>query len=412
MNKSLILKAPWQQLVVCLFFLVASLLAQASDRVAGDPGFRDWIITFRQEAISQGVSAKVYDAAFRDVMEVDSLVLEKANYQPEFKAETWEYLDSRVQERAINNGRALLNEHAALLERIEREYGVSRYILLAIWSMESSYGAALQDKAKLFYIPGALATLAYADPRRASFARSQLIAALKILQKGDVPQAELLGSWAGAMGQTQFIPTSYLIYAVDADGDGKRDIWHSVPDALATAAQLLRKNGWRSGEPWGYEVILPNGFVNDEVQRTLAEWEKSGVRRADKTPFPDTGRNAVLKTLQGDQGPAFLMLKNFFVIKSYNNADKYALAVALLADQIAGKPAPLRDWTRPYTRLSPVEKEELQRLLAQQGFYSGVVDGLIGDESRKSIIKFQASKGLEQTGYASLEMLQLLRKEL
>ena len=208
---------------------------------AADAGFQNWIKAFRQEAISKGISAKVYDSAFRSVVEPDALVLEKANYQPEFKAEVWEYLDNRVQERSISTGQAMLAKYATVLGKIERESGVDRHVLLAIWSMESGYGAVLQDESKLHYIPRALATLGYADSKRAAFARSQLIAALKILQAGDVTQAGLLGSWAGAMGHTQFIPTSYLAYAVDADGDGKRDIWHSVPDALATAAQLLKK---------------------------------------------------------------------------------------------------------------------------------------------------------------------------
>ncbi|HSC76775.1 MAG TPA: lytic murein transglycosylase [Pseudomonadales bacterium] len=340
-----------------------------------------WIQSFRSEAISQGVSGKVYDDAFRGVVEPDAVVLEKANYQPEFKAEAWEYMDSRVQERAIATGQAMLKQYGKELASIERSTGVDGNVLLAIWSMESNYGAVLQDKTKLHYIPRALATLAYADPKRAKFARTQLIAALKILQRGDVEQTGFLGSWAGAMGHTQFIPTSYIAYAVDFDGDGKRDIWHSVPDALATAAQLLQKNGWQSGQAWGYEVVGNSNHAGE------------------------------LKALQGEQGPQFMMQKNFFVVKSYNNADKYALAVLLLADRIAGKPAPVKDWTRPYIPLNMTEKEELQRLLAQQGFYSGVVDGLIGDETRKSIKQFQVSYGEEQTGYPSKEVLKQLRSK-
>jgi membrane-bound lytic murein transglycosylase B len=344
-----------------------------------EEGFVNWIHSFKSIAINQGISPRIYDEAFRGVTEPDALVLEKANYQPEFRAEVWEYLDSRVQERAIANGQAMLQQYAKELASIEKSSGVDRHVLLAIWSMESNYGAVLQDKTKLHYIPRALATLAYADPKREKFARTQLIAALKILQRGDVSQEELLGSWAGAMGHTQFIPTSYMAYAVDFDGDGKSDIWHSVPDALATAAQLLKKNGWRSGQAWGYEVVGNNNHSGE------------------------------LKALQGDQGPQFMMQKNFFVVKSYNNADKYALAVLLLSDRIAGKPAPVKDWKRPYTPLNMTEKEELQRLLAAQGFYSGVVDGLIGGESREAIKRFQASKNNEQTGYASKEVLQQLR---
>jgi membrane-bound lytic murein transglycosylase B len=367
---------------ISLYFsgLVVAVLWAVLQPAHADTGFRAWIQNFRGEAISQGVTGSVYDDAFRGVTEPDLLVLEKANYQPEFKAEVWEYLDSRVQERAITNGQVMLQQYAKELASIEKSSGVDRHVLLAIWSMESNYGAVLQDKTKLHYIPRALATLAYADPKRAKFARTQLIAALKILQRGDVEQAELLGSWAGAMGHTQFIPTSYIAYAVDFDGDGKSDIWHSVPDALATAAQLLKKNGWRSGESWGYEILPSNKGSGEE-----------------------------LLALQADKGPVFALQKNFFVVKRYNNADKYALAVLLLSDRIAGKPAPIKDWTRPYTPLDMTEKEELQRLLAAHGFYSGVVDGLIGGESREAIKRFQASKNVEQTGYASKEVLQQLR---
>ena len=367
---------------ISLYFsgLVVAVLWAVLQPAHADTGFRAWIQNFRGEAISQGVTGSVYDDAFRGVTEPDLLVLEKANYQPEFKAEVWEYLDSREQERAITNGQVMLQQYAKELASIEKSSGVDRHVLLAIWSMESNYGAVLQDKTKLHYIPRALATLAYADPKRAKFARTQLIAALKILQRGDVEQAELLGSWAGAMGHTQFIPTSYIAYAVDFDGDGKSDIWHSVPDALATAAQLLKKNGWRSGESWGYEILPSN-----------------------------KGSGKELLTLQADKGPVFALQKNFFVVKRYNNADKYALAVLLLSDRIAGKPAPIKDWTRPYTPLDMTEKEELQRLLAAHGFYSGVVDGLIGGESREAIKRFQASKNVEQTGYASKEVLQQLR---
>lgn len=364
-------------LVRLLIALIVWVIVQPAQ---ADEGFTQWIQSFRATAISQGVSAQVYDGAFRGVTEPDAIVLEKANYQPEFKTEAWEYMDGRIQERAITTGQAMLQQYAKELASLERSTGVDRHVLLAIWSMESNYGAVFKDKTKLHYIPRALATLAYADPKREKFARTQLIAALKILQRGDVSQTEFLGSWAGAMGHTQFIPTSYIAYAVDFDGDGKSDIWHSVPDALATAAQLLQKNGWRTGESWGYE-ILP----------------------------PDNGNGKELLALQGDTGPVFALQKNFFVVKRYNNADKYALAVLLLSDRITGKPAPVKDWTRPYTPLNMTEKEDLQRLLAEQGFYSGVVDGLIGDESRKSIKRFQESRATEQTGYPSKEVLQQLR---
>ncbi|MCC7516373.1 MAG: lytic murein transglycosylase [Pseudomonadales bacterium] len=365
-----------------IYFLTSVLLVVVLPaQAASDSGFQGWITHFRAEAVQQGVSARVYDTAFRPVTTQDAVVLEKAAYQPEFKAEAWEYIDNRVNERTVAAGREKLQQYAPVLQRIERNSGVDRYILLAIWSMESGYGAALQKPDSLHYIPQALATLAYADSKRSRYARTQLVAALKVLQRGDVQQADFLGSWAGAMGHTQFIPTSYLLYAVDGDGDGRSDIWHSVPDALATAANLLKKNGWRSGERWGYEV----------------------------TPGQQKNSTGNLLALQGNQGPVFALQKNFTVLKRYNNADKYALAVGLLADRIAGKHGLQQDWQRPYTPLSQSEAEELQRLLAAQGFYSGEVDGKIGDASRRAIVQFQASRHAAQTGYPSKEVLTQLR---
>lgn len=388
--------------------LVTAMLATTP--VKADAGFQQWIRDFRSVAVSNGVDGGVYDRAFANVRTPDQEVLRKARFQPEFRDEAWQYIDSRVNERTIANGQKMLRQHGRLLDRIERSTGVSKHIILAIWSMESSYGEALKDPGRLHYVPRALATLAYADRRRAKFARNQLIAALKIAQRGDVRIDGLTGSWAGAMGHTQFIPTSYKAYAVDGDGDGRRDIWNSVPDALYTAANLLRQNGWRSGETWGYEVVLPAGRKFPGGSLTLAEWQRMGVVRANGKAFPRPGQKAELKVLQGRDGPAFLMIRNFFVIKRYNNADKYALGVGLLADQIAGFPPPRRDWTRPFTRLSVAESEELQLRLKRQGFYDGDVDGKIGPISRSAIKAFQANAGLPQDGYASMEVLNVLRQ--
>ena len=335
--------------------------------------------------------------------------MRKARFQPEFRDEAWQYIDGRVHERSVATGRSMLRRYDRLLARIERDTGVSRNILLAIWSMESDYGEFLKRTDRLHYVPQALATLAYADRRRAKYARNQLIGALKIMQRGDVPRSGLVGSWAGAMGHTQFIPTSYLAYALDADGDGRRDIWNSVPDALLTAANLLKRNGWRSGQTWGYEVSLPPGRKFPAGKMSLANWEGIGVRRANGRPFPRPGDSAELKVLQGRDGPAFLMIKNFFVLKRYNNADKYALAVGLLADQIGGAPPPRKDWTRPFTKLNIAESEELQARLKRGGFYAGAIDGKIGPESRSAILAYQSRHGLAQDGYASMELLRLLR---
>ena len=220
-----------------------------------------------------------------------------------------------------------------------------------------------------------------------------------------------MGSWAGAMGHTQFIPTSYLHYAVDMDGNGKRDIWNSVPDALATAANLLKRNGWQSGKTWGYEVTLPAGRKFPSGSLTLAQWQALGVRRANGQPFPYPSDKATLKLPDGRGGPTFLATKNFFVIKRYNNADKYAFAVGLLADQIAGYGQLVQDWSRPFTKLSFEQRLELQKRLSQHGLYDGKFDGKIGGGSKAAIMAYQAKVGLTQDGYPSLEVLKWLRKQ-
>lgn len=395
--------------------LSAAILAVVSTFTApvasyADAGFQQWIRDFRGTAVRSGVPASIYDRAFANVKTPDAEVLRKARFQPEFKDEAWQYIDSRVNERTVGTGREMLRKYKRLLDRIERDMGVSRNVLLAIWSMESSYGEALKQESRLHYVPRALATLAYADRRRARFARGQLIEALKIAARGEVSLNGLTGSWAGAMGHTQFIPTSYTAWAMDGDGDGRKDIWNSVPDALYTAANLLRDNGWRSRQTWGYEVVLPQGRKFPGGKMSLREWERIGVRRANGKPFARPSQRAELKVLQGRQGPAFLMIDNFFVLKRYNNADKYALGVGLLADQIGGFPPPTRDWTRPFTKLSIAESEELQARLARKGFYDGEVDGKIGPMSRAAIKAFQAQSGLAQDGFASMEVLQVLRR--
>jgi len=388
------------------FSLSIFALAPAAN---ADAGFRQWVASFKSVAMKSGVSGATYDRAFRGVTEIDPEVLEKARYQPEFTAPVWDYFDNRVNENSVAVGRQMLRQYKPWLDRIEAAYGVDRHILLAIWSMESNYGEILKNESVMRNVIRSLATLAYADKRRAKFGRQQLIAAMKILQSGDIDESHLTGSWAGAMGHTQFIPTSYLAYAQDADGNGKRDIWGSVPDALATAANLLRKNGWRSGESWGYEVRLPAGRKFPAGSTSLGKWASIGVTRAAGESFPRPGDNAELKVLDGREGPAFLMTRNFFVIKRYNNADKYALAVGLLADQIAGYGPLVNDWNRPFTRLSFDETQELQKRLSALGYYDGKIDGKIGSGSRDAIKAFQQRLGLTPDGHPSKEVLTHMR---
>ncbi len=389
---------------------MAAVMLLSTAPASADAAFRGWIASFRATAAKSGVSGATYDRAFRGITDIDPEVLEKARYQPEFTAPVWDYFDNRVHENSVEVGRAMARKHKATLDRIEAKFGVDRYILLSIWSMESNYGEILKNDKVMRNVVRSLATLAYADKKRAKFARTQLIAALKILQSGDIDESHLTGSWAGAMGHTQFIPTSYQAYAVDADGNGRRDIWNSVPDALATAANLLRKNGWQPGRTWGYEVGLPDGRKFPGGSMSLSKWQSLGVTRANGKGFKNGGDSATLKVPDGRGGPAFLMLKNFSVLKRYNNADKYAIAVGLLADEIAGYGGLVRDWNRPFTKLTFEEKQELQERLSTHGYYDGKFDGKIGEGSRSAIKAFQAQAGLTQDGHPSMEVLSKLRK--
>lgn len=395
---------------LALSALLALQLGGHSPALA-DQAFRNFVIKFYPTAAKAGISARTYKAAFAGVNEPDPEVLRKAGFQPEFKTPVWEYMDSRVNPYTVRVGQEMLHRYGSTLAAIERHFGVDRHILLAIWSMESNYGAILAKEEKLHYIPQALATLAYSDPKRSKFAQKQLIAALKILQSGDISPREMTGSWAGAMGHTQFIPTSYLLYGFDADGNGKRDIWNSIPDALATSANLLKQNGWVSGKTWGYEVLVPaGGQAYAGKTLTLAQWEQLGFARPNGKGFKNGGDRAQLKMPAGGKGPGFLMAKNFFVIKKYNAADTYALAVGQLADQIAGYPGMRQSWPRPDSSLDINEKFELQSRLKELGYYEGEVDGNFGSGSKAAITSIQQRLGLEPDGEPSRQLLKALRQ--
>ncbi len=396
-------------LPACFFLL---LWSGTSFAIPADyQSFQEFLESFYAEASAKGISRKTYDRAFASVTDADPEVLEKAAYQAEFTTKIWDYLDARVNPLSILDGRIMAGVYGKTLADIEKHFGVEAPVVLAIWSMETSYGAALLRTSRLHYVPRALATIAYADKRRQKFGRSQLIAALQIVQAGDVEIDQLMGSWAGAMGHTQFIPTSFLAYGIDFDGDGRRDIWNSIPDALATAANLLHKNKWRTGKPWGYEVKLPiNGASMKGETKTLAEWQKFGFSRPGGAAFGFPKDKAELKMIGGDNGPGYLMLKNFFVLKRYNNSDYYALAVGLLANKLAGKPGIQQAWPRPAGSLSAVQKFELQELLRKKGFYAGGIDGRIGPNTEKSIKAFQQKNGFTVDGEATLDLLKVLRK--
>ena len=396
---------------LALALIVTASAGLAPLNAKADQRFQKWIADFYQTAAQNGISKATYRKAFSGVSDPDPTVLEKAAYQPEFTTKIWDYVDSRVNPYTVQIGRQMAVKYASALNSIQRQFGVDKTILLAIWSMESNYGAVLDKDDRLHYVPRALATLAYADERRAKFAKKQLIAALKILQNGDISPDGMTGSWAGAMGHTQFIPTSYLLYAVDADGNGHRDIWNSVPDALATSANLLMKNGWDTGKTWGYEVVVPPATRKQAGKtHTLAQWASLGLTRPNGKPFPDGGSNAVLKMPAGPDGPGFLMTANFFTIKNYNASDSYAIAVGLLADEIAGYGGMKQRWPRPDGTLDVKEKFELQTRLKTLGYYDGEVDGNFGSGSKAAIAAVQARMGMQQDGEPSLPLLNALRK--
>lgn len=395
-----------------LFAIVlTTLTCLASGSSRADPGFDRWVQEFWRVARSEGIARSTYEAAFAGITP-DPAVLEKARYQPEFVKPMWDYVAGAASEKRVATGRRMLAEWRPVLDRIEAAYGVDRHILVAIWGMESSYGEVLGDPKVVKSVVRSLATLAYSDPRRARFARQQLIAALQIVERGDISLAGLTGSWAGAMGHTQFIPTTYLAYAVDFDGDGRQSVWNPT-DALASAGNYLRKSGWNSGKSWGYEVVLPADFdyrlADAEASHTLAEWERMGVRRPRGDGYPRPDDKATLLAPAGAGGPAFLLLRNHFVIKRYNNATAYALGVGHLADRLRGSDGFAQAWPAAERPLTAGESAELQHHLARFGLYEGAIDGKLGPRSRAAIRAFQSGRGLVADGFAGLRLLEALR---
>lgn len=381
----------------------------AEGAIPGD--FTQFVARLRPEAIKAGVPGAVYDRALAGVAP-DMDVLRRASSQPEFSRKIWDYVDDATVDTRIDDGRALIARDRGLLDGIEATYGVGRQYVVAIWGMESSYGTVFDNdtSGRVKNVVRSLATLAWKGGSRSSYGRKQLFAALRILGRGDIDRAHMTGSWAGAMGHTQFIPTTYLAYAVDYDGDGHADIWRSEADALASTAAYLRRSGWRPGTGWGYEVRLPAGFDGASGSvATLGDWAARGVVRANGSAFPrpdDVGR---LYLPAGRAGPAFLTLKNFDVIKRYNASDAYALSVGHLADRLAGGGPLIADWPRGYTPLDTAGRMELQGRLQALGFPIVKIDGRIGPESIAAIRSYQARNGLAVDGNASAELLTRLR---
>lgn len=375
--------------------------------VGSEAGFDAWVQDFIGRAAARGIRRDVLQAAFAGLA-YDPDVIGKDRNQGEFVKTIWDYLDKAVSEDRVANGLKALQQNRDLLDRIEAAYGVEKEVVVAVWGLESSYGA---NRGNLPLIRS-LATLAY-DGRRGAFFEQQLMAALEILQDGNVAPASMTGSWAGAMGHTQFMPTSYLAHAVDFTGDGRRDIWSDDPaDALASTAAYLARSGWTTGRLWGAEVTLPAGFDIDltggGVQKTAADWAALGVRTADGGNLRDDGPASILLPA-GAQGAAFIIYPNFRAIERYNAADAYVIAVGHLSDRLKGG-GPIRaSWPRADRALQLAERVELQERLTSAGFDTGGADGKVGPRTIAAVKAFQRSIGMVPDGYASLDILRRLR---
>jgi len=380
------------------------VLAQAQ---TSNAAFGRWIDQFRERARAAGIRNSVFDASFQGIR-YNTSVVQKDRNQSEFTKQIWEYLDSAVSDSRVRNGRAALRDNRRVLTEIEARYGVEAEVVAAVWGLESAYGSFRGDTP----IIEALATLAF-DGRRGRFFEQQLIAALKIIQSGDVRPRDMRGSWAGAMGHTQFIPTSYLSYAEDFRGDGRRDIWADDPtDALASTAGYLKAFGWTKGQPWGVEVRLPRDFdyrqTGERIKKSPAEWAALGVRDVDGARVANFGRASILSPA-GAQGATFMIFNNFHVIERYNSSDAYVIGVGLLSGRIAGAGPLKAGWPREDRNLANREKQEMQQLLTRKGFNTQGVDGIIGPNTIAAIRRFQASVGMIPDGYASYEVLRRLR---
>ena len=369
--------------------------------------FRACLEALRPQAQRRGVSRAVFDAQTADLTP-DLRIMDLLDVQPEFTKSIWDYLDILVNEDRIQNGRAILARYRSIFDAVEKAYGVDRYVIAAIWGIESNYGTQIGDRSVI----RSTATLACIGRRR-DFFREEFLSALEILARGDVRADHLRGSWAGAFGPTQFMPTAFKRYAVDFDRDGRRDVVDSVPDVIASTANNLKLDGWVSGQTWGYEVVLPPDFnflLADRARMlTIREWERAGIRRAGGKPFPRADDRAFLLAPAGARGPAFLMLQNFRVIMKYNPAEAYALAIGYLADRLRGGAPLVQAWPRHERVLTRAERYELQEHLARRGFDVGEPDGRLGGKTRNALREFQAAVGEAPDGFASASILERLR---
>lgn len=386
------------QLALPLALLASTASAQGS--------FQSCLAGLRSEAAAKGVSSATFDRAMAGV-EPDMKVIEAMNNQPEFKTPIWDYLGTLVDDEKVAEGRAMMRQHASTLAAAEQRFGVDRHTIAAVWGVESDFGKA---RGKMPLVQ-ALSTGACLAPRRNAFFKGELIATLQIIQRGDVRPERLFGSWAGAFGHTQFIPSTYLRLAVDGDGDGRRDLVDSIPDALHSTANFMAKAGWVTGATWGYEVRVPDGYsgpTGRNPKQPVSTWAARGIVKYDGSPLNGTG-NAGLLMPAGRNGPAFLVFKNYDAAYSYNGADSYALAISLLSDRLRGKPGVQGEWPTDDLPLSREQRRELQRLLISRGYNVGEPDGAVGSLTRTAIKEIEGKLGMPQTGRPGEKVLRALK---
>ena len=383
----------------------AALLASAAVSPVFAKGVDGFVGDTWAKAKARGISRRTFDVAMGDFKPLGK-VLGLSQKQPEFVSTAADYVTKRVTPGNAGKGQDMRAEWAQTLAAVSQRYGVQPEIVLAVWGIETNYGGYMGGTNTVH----ALATLTYGGYRPGYFG-DELLTSLKILDEGHVSAGKMVGSWAGAMGHPQFMPSSFMRYAVDFRGDGHKDIWGSVPDALASTANYLKSFGWRSGETWGYEVKLPNPFnylnVWSGAVASLAEWQGIGVVRANGRPFPRSTDMARLYMPMGGNGPVFAVLANFDVIKRYNNSDSYALAVGHLADRILGSQGFVAGWPND-TALTSAQRKKLQSLLAARGYAVGAPDGIVGSKTRAAVMDFQAKAGLLPDGFVSGNLLRAL----
>ena len=386
--------------------LVFSLLAVPA--LAQEQPFEEWLRDLRAEAMSLGISAATLDAALATVEAPIPRVLELDRSQPEFVQTFSGYMRNRLSDARIARGQKLLEDYADLFSRIQAEYGVQPHYLVSFWALESNFG----DFTGGFSVINALATLAY-DPRRSDMFRTELLTALRIIQEGHIAADSMTGSWAGAMGQCQFMPSTFYNYARDGDGDGRIDIWNSVPDVMTSAANYLSQNGWQGDERWGREVVLPAGFDFTQtgmgVRKTVTDWNRLGIRRTDGAPLGNADMLGSIELPAGAQGPAFLTYPNYRTTMVWNRSTFYAISVGHLADRFVGGGPIVNMPSEEERPLSRDEVIELQTLLNQQGIDVGTPDGISGSKTRAGVREYQARSGILTDGYANFELLEKLR---